>query len=151
MREKRKHDEESLKSWKNQKSDCEGSECEEDESRSSCTGSSCDNPIILDQHHQEIQLDSLEDLAHVIDDEVIHRREGHDHVDPGEPGPPREYEPFITDDPKDGVLDQNPVKVAAVNPPEKHFLPDYEAYKAPDRFSTKYEIDEIPLFDLGYK
>lgn len=45
----------------------------ESSSRSSCTGSSCD--VILDSHHnKEIQLDSLEDLAHVIDQEVVHNK-----------------------------------------------------------------------------
>jgi hypothetical protein len=45
---------------------------DESDSRSSCTGSSCD--IIVDDHHKEIQLDSLEDLAHVIDQEVVHNK-----------------------------------------------------------------------------
>ena len=86
----------------------------------------------------------------MIDDEVIHRREGHHHVEPGEPKEPREYEPFITDDPHDHP-DLDPVKVPAVKPPEKHFLPEPEPYKMPARFETSYEIDEVPLFDLGYK
>ena len=86
----------------------------------------------------------------MIDDEVIHRREGHHHVEGAGPKEPREYEPFITDDPS-GAPDTNPVKVAAVKPPEKHFLPEPEPYKMPARFETSYEIDEIPLFDLGYK
>jgi len=50
-----------------------------DESRSSCTGSSCDNPHIIDHNHDAIQLDSLEDLAHVIDDELIHEKDKHEH------------------------------------------------------------------------
>ena len=86
----------------------------------------------------------------MIDDEVIHRREGHEHVEPVGPKEPREYEPFITDNPTNAP-DLDPVKVAAVKPPEKHFLPEPEPYKMPDRHATKYEIDEIPLFDLGYK
>ena len=130
---------------------CEGEGCEvlEDESRSSCTGSSCDNPLIIDGGHQEIQLDSLEDLAHVIDDEVIHRKPNHEHVPPRGPQEPREYEPFIDDDPDNGQ-DSNPVKVASVKEPEKHFLPKPD-YTMPSRFKQEYVIDEIPLFDLGYK
>ena len=65
-------DDASLKSWENQgAAECpEGVECEEDESRSSCTGSSCANPLEI-EHHEPIRLDSLEDLAYVIEEEII--------------------------------------------------------------------------------
>lgn len=43
------------------------------EERSSCTGDSCDNPLKTDKSNkQEVVLDSLEDLAGVIDEEIIH-------------------------------------------------------------------------------
>jgi len=68
----------------------------------------------------------------VIDDEVIHRGVNHEHEAPTGPHEPREYEPFIDDDPENGQ-DQNPVKVAAVKEPEKHILPKPD-YTMPSRF-----------------
>ena len=124
------------------------------ESRSSCTGSECHDPLALDnatEAHKTIQLDSLEDLARVIDDEVVHAGVNHQHEDPKDPEPPREYAPFISDDPEpvDPLDDTNPIKVDPISAPEKHVLPvpDYLA----DRVAAQYEVPEVPLFDLGYK
>lgn len=85
----------------------------------------------------------------MIDDEVIHRGVNHEHEAPRGPQEPREYEPFIDDNPED-VPDKNPVKVAPVEEPEKHYLPKPD-YTMPSRFKQEYIVDEIPLFDLGYK
>jgi hypothetical protein len=91
----------------------------------------------------------------VIDDEVIHRGPRHEHVENHGPTEPREYEPFITDDPLD-VPDTNPVKVDAVAPPEKEeLISKYTPYVLPKREAVYYAVDEIPTFknqfDLGYK
>ena len=108
-----------------------------DESRSSCTGSSCDDPRVIDHAHEEIQLDSLEDLAHVIDDEIIHRRNDHYHV-PSTPQKVREYEPFIVQE----EVPEDTVDVAPISAPTKEELPAREpepwkaadhAYKMPER------------------
>ena len=122
------------------------------ESRSSCTGSECANPVVLDTHHKTIQLDSLEDLARVIDDEVVHAGVNHQHEDRRDPEAPRQYAPFINDDPAtaDPLADGNPVKVDPITAPEKHLLPA-PGYVMPERQTTTYEIPEVPLFDLGYK
>ena len=119
-----------------------------DESRSSCTGSECDNPVGPFTGTQTIQLDSLEDLARVIDDEVVHAGVNHQHEERRNPEAPRAVEPFIDDQPAEEE-DTNPVKVDAISAPEKHQLaaPDYLA----NRQTTNYEIPEVPLFDLGYK
>jgi hypothetical protein len=87
------------------------------EERSSCTGSSCDNPLEIDHDHKEIQLDSLEDLAHVIDDEIIHRTDDHEHV-PSKEQKVREYEPFIVQEEAPGTA----VDVPAVTAPTKEEL-----------------------------
>ena len=135
------------------KSDGVSSSDPSEESRSSCTGSECANPVILDNGHghKTIQLDSLEDLARVIDDEVVHSGVNHQHEDPRDPEAPRAYAPFISDDPEpvDPLDDPNPIKVDPISAPEKHVLaaPDYLT----DRHKTNYEIPEVPLFDLGYK
>ena len=104
------------------------------ESRSSCTGSECVDPLAVHAPAQPIQLDSLEDLARVIDDEVVHAGVNHQHEDPKDPEAPREYAPFISDDPEpvDPLDDTNPIKVDPISAPEKHLLPvpDYLADRA---------------------
>ena len=89
----------------------------DDESRSSCTGSSCANPLEVDHAHATIQLDSLEDLAHVIDDEIIHRHDDHEHV-PHKEQKAREYEPFIVQEEAPG----DAVDVAPISAPTKEEL-----------------------------
>lgn len=115
---------------------------EELESRSSCTGSSCANPLEIDHDHAEIQLDSLEDLAHVIDDEIIHRTNDHVHVPPKEQKV-REYEPFIVQE--EAVADT--VDVAPIHAPTKE---EIEAIRAEDllkeRQATQYEEIALPSF-----
>jgi len=114
----------------------------ENESRSSCTGSSCDNPLEIDHDHSEIQLDSLEDLAHVIDDEIIHRTNDHEHV-PAKQTKVREYEPFITQE----TVPSLSVDVAPVHAPTKEELAKPTAgWVMPERHHTAYEADEIPSF-----
>lgn len=68
----------------------------------------------------------------MIDDEVIHREREHRHVEPTGSGEPREYEPFVDDDPE-SEEDLNPVKVAPVSPPEKPVISKYTPYVMPAR------------------
>lgn len=115
----------------------------EQESRSSCTGSSCANPLEVDHGHgHEIQLDSLEDLAHVIDDEIIHRTNDHVHV-PAKEQKVREYEPFIVQETGD---EADTVDVAPIHAPTKEELEI--KYKDPlaDRQAHTYEEIAVPTF-----
>ena len=114
------------------------------EERSSCTGSSCENPLEVDHDHKEIQLDSLEDLANVIDDEIIHRTADHEHV-PSKPQKVREYEPFIVQEEAPGTA----VDVPAVHAPTKEEL----AKKVlEERETTTYEAIALPSFaPVSYK
>merc|ERR1712151_1118610 len=114
------------------------------EERSSCTGSSCENPLEVDHDHKEIQLDSLEDLAHVIDDEIIHRTADHEHV-PSKPQKVREYEPFIVQEEAPGTA----VDIPAVTAPTKEEL----AKKVLEsRETTTYEEIALPSFaPVSYK
>ena len=117
---------------------------DETDSRSSCTGSSCD---IIRNNNKEIQLDSLEDLAHVIDQEVVHNK---GRTPPVVERKDREYKDFIDedgnvvhvkeeteseteseDDDKHGdddsdteSVDSNLVDVASVSAPTKSDFPD---------------------------
>jgi len=52
-------------------------------SRSSCHGEECGDPTALDHNHPAIQLDSLEDLAHVIEDEIVTELPYGDHANNG--------------------------------------------------------------------
>lgn len=111
------------------------------ESRSSCTGSSCANPLEKDHHvGHEIQLDSLEDLAHVIDDEIIHRTNEHVHVEPKEQEV-REYDAFIVQETTETPLET--VDVAPIHAPTKA-----ELYVDPlaDRQAHHYEEIAVPTF-----
>jgi len=122
----------------------------DDEERSSCTGSSCANPLEIDHHHDEIQLDSLEELAHVIDDEIIHRGDAHEHV-PTKHHEVREYEPFI----KQEVDETVGVDVAPVHAPTKEELEkpveEHDHYSSPVEHlhthePTPYKMPERPAY-----
>merc|ERR1711934_1205609 len=99
------------------------------ESRSSCTGSSCDVSVDGKMKDHEIQLDSLEDLAHVIEEEVVNNKPKGRTLTPKD----REYDRFIdengmviTDD-VEVVVDLDPVKVPApVAPTKDDIIPDAE-------------------------
>jgi hypothetical protein len=117
----------------------EESEHHETESRSSCTGSSCENPLDIDHDHGEIQLDSLEDLAHVIDDEIIHRTNEHVHV-PAKEQEVREYEPFIVQE----TAPADTVDVAPIHAPTKEEIEALDVMA--DREAHHYEEIAIPTF-----
>jgi hypothetical protein len=73
-----------------------GDENDGGESRSSCTGTSCevsDMGANGGKKDHEIQLDSLEDLAHVIQEEVVNNKPKGRTLAPKD----REYERFIDD------------------------------------------------------
>lgn len=112
---------------------------------SSCHGSECDDPHVIDHDHEHIQLDSLEDLAHVIDDEIIHRSPGHEHVERA-PQPVREYAPFIVqeEEPKYPTVDVAPVTAPTYE--EVAEVSTYTPYQMPARPTTTYSMDALPDF-----
>ena len=99
----------------------------------------------------EIQLDSLEDLAHVIEEEVVNNKPKGRTLTPKD----REYDRFIdengmviTDD-NEVVVDLDPVKVPApVAPTKDDIIPDAEPEVKPweNRERTTYTVDEMPDF-----
>jgi hypothetical protein len=117
-----------------------------DETRSSCTGSSCANPHEIDHDHEEIELDSLEDLAKVIDNEIVQQK--HDHVHVNKDKPHHEYESFIKDDESEASIPSS-VDVASVSAPtyeDVHPEVPAEPYVPPKREKAVYEAIALPTF-----